>query len=417
ITLDGPVSDKVSGPYTNYLRTGKADSALLAIPLKTNFLYYISPRVGVAHPISDKAKIFFNYGHMIEWPQFNQLYNIYQTVRSAGGNNYINTIGNPALKPPRTITYEVGYAQSILDMIELTAVGYYKDINGEADYITYRYVGGSFQYTTPQQTTYRDIRGIELTADMRYGRFVSGTAVFNYMVTSSGRYGYSRFEEDPSIQPTSVTQTITQPYAQPWFRTIVDLHTPMTFGPKLAGFYPLEGMNLNVIFNWRDGEKFTWNPLGIPGVMDNIKWRSYKRIDMRFTRRLPKIVGIEAELYLDIYNVFNIKNMTRPINLSYNTLPDGSIGSLRGTGNSLAWTNSGGQYWWSSEFLNYMNSLNLKENPDGSISGPDRPGDYPENWPNESTKGGKRSYIKMPGFTPYTFLEARDIWFGIRFNF
>jgi hypothetical protein len=417
-TLSGPVTDKVGGPYTAYVRNGKADSLLLVSSvMKRHFLQYLSPRIGIAHPISDKAKIFFNYAHMIEWPNFNDLYNLYHTARSAGGNNYINTIGNPELTPPRTITYEVGYAHNILNMIELKATGYYKDINGEADFVTYRFIGNSFNYTMLQPMRYRDIRGVEITADMRYGRFVSGTASFNYMVTSSGNYGYNLFPEDPSIQPTNVSQSITQPFAQPYFRAVVDLHTPVQFGPRVGNVFPLEGMNLNVIFNWRDGEKFTWNPLGIPNVLDNIKWRAYKRVDLRFTKRLPRVAGIEPVFFMDVLNVFNFKNMTHPTGYTYQTLADGSRGPMTGSGNSLGWSSSGAHYWWTNEFVNYMKSLDLKENPDGSISGADLPGDYPANWPNQSAEGGKRSYIVMPNYTSYTFLEARDIFFGIRINF
>ncbi|HEX9934630.1 MAG TPA: hypothetical protein VGB38_05475, partial [bacterium] len=158
-------------------------------------------------------------------------------------------------------------------------------------------------------------------------------------------------------------------------------------------------------------------PLGIPNVLDNIKWRAYKRVDLRFTKRLPKVAGIEPVFFMDIMNVFNFKNMTNPTSYNYTTLADGSRGPITGTGSSLAWNQSGAHYWWSGEFLKYMNSLDMKENADGSISGPDRPGDYPENWPNQSTEGGKRNYLVMPNYTSYTFLEARDIFFGVRINF
>jgi len=404
-SADGPIQDKVAGPYTVYYQAGKTDTMWSKVPQKKYFKSYFSPRVGISHPVSDKAKIFFNYAHMVEWPD---LYTQYRYERSTVNGYRIDWIGNPTLDPPRTITYEVGYSQSILDAVEVKATGYYKDINGEYNDYRYNYING-FAYQTRYPASYRDIRGVELSADMRYGRFVSGTATFNYMVTSSGQYGYRDVYEDPNKQSAYVSSGVTQPYARPWIKLLVDFHTPPEFGPRVGGLYPIADMNLNVYFNWRDGEKFTWNPLGIPAVEDNIKWRAYKRIDLRFTKRLFKAWGVEPVFYMDVYNVFNFKNMVPPSSYTY-----GSNRVLTTTGGTATWE---AHKWWKTEFVNYMNSLDLTEKLDGTIVGPDRPGDYPENWPNEATKGGKQSYIKMPGFTPYTFLETRDVWFGIRINF
>jgi outer membrane receptor protein involved in Fe transport len=405
LSADGPVGDKVTGPYTVYYQAGKTDTMWSKVPLKKFFKYYFSPRVGISHPISDKAKIFFNYAHMVEWPD---LYTQYRYQRSTVNGYRIDWIGNPTLDPPRTITYEVGYSQSILNAVELKATGYYKDVNGEYGDFRYNYING-YAYQTRVPAAYRDIRGVEVSADMRYGRFVSGTATLNYMVTSRGNYGYRDVYEDPNKQSAYVASGVTQPYARPWIKLLVDFHTPPQFGPRVGKLHPIADMNLNVYFNWRDGDKFTWNPLGIPSVLDNIKWRSYKRIDIRFTKQLFKAWGVEPVFYMDVYNVFNFKNMIPPASYTY-----GTNNVMTGTGTSGQWE---AHKWWKTEFLNYLNSLDLKEQLDGSIVGPDRPGDYPENWPNQAAEGGKRSYIKMPGFTSYTFLEPRDVWFGIRINF
>ena len=52
-----------------------------------------------------------------------------------------------------------------------------------------------------------------------------------------------------------------------------------------------------------------------------------------------------------------------------------------------------------------MESLDLEVQRDGSTTGSDQPGDY-----------GKEN-IDMPAFTPWTFLEKRDLYFGIDFTF
>jgi hypothetical protein len=91
-----------------------------------------------------------------------------------------------------------------------------------------------------------------------------------------------------------------------------------------------------------------------------------------------------------VFNVFNNKNMTPRY-------------CPRGT--NFAWDT---HRWWRNEFEDYMRSLDMEVREDGSIKGKDRPGDY---------KTGNKDYIDMPAFTPWTFLEKRDIYFGIDFTF
>ena len=130
---------------------------------------------------------------------------------------------------------------------------------------------------------------------------------------------------------------------------------------------------------------------GIPYVEDNIKWRPYQRTDLRFTKRLFRKWGIEPVFYIDVLNLFNNKNMNTPRGYSYNN----SVNRvLTGVDNTWTWND---HRWWKNEFKNYMNSLKIDDG--------DRPGDYDED------------YIAMPGFTPWTFLEKRDIYFGLKINF
>jgi len=389
ISQDGPDDDLVTGPYTPYLQSGKKDS-LDYLNWEKVTMVRLSPRVGVSHPISQNAKIFFNYGHFYRWPDAWNLYN-YQQRTTEGFR--IQNRGNPNLKPPRTIMYEVGYAHNLLDMIQLTATGYYKDITDEWNEVRFYPLEGQ-ETRLNINNQYRDIRGIELMAELRRGRYVTGFTSMEYMISSRGRWGYDRFYEDPNKQSRTISASVTQPLARPVWKMNIDFHTPAEFGPMVGGLFPLADMNLNFLYTWRDGEKFTWNPQGIPYVEDNIKWRPYQRTDLRFTKRLFRKWGIEPVFYIDVLNLFNNKNMNTPRGYDYNN----SVNRvLTGVDNTWAWND---HRWWKNEFKNYMNSLKIDEG--------DRPGDY---------KTGDKDYIAMPGFTPWTFLEKRDIYFGLKINF
>jgi hypothetical protein len=154
-------------------------------------------------------------------------------------------------------------------------------------------------------------------------------------------------------------------------------------------------LNLGLLYFRRAGETFTWNPDAIPYVEDNIRWRPYQRTDMRFKKRLFKKWNIEPEVYVDVTNLFNTKNLSGVRGYDYDTGNFTKV--LTGIDDTWAWDD---HKWWSNEFIDYMYSLD--------IDGGDRPGDY---------KTDDKDYINMPGFTPWTFLEKRQIFFGIRINF
>ena len=402
ITLDGRVEDKVNGPYSTYLKRA-FDPGLDKLPWKSNTITRISPRLAINYALFNSGELFFNYGHFYEWPDGHNTY-FYQ--RESGGYNLgIARLGNPRLRPPRTIAYELGYAQDLFNLLQLRLTGYYKETNDEYEPAQFYF---SFEgdplpyyrlkYLMDVNMGYRDIRGLEARLTLRPGPLLNIQASLDYQAVSKGRFGYETFFEDPERPPVPVSSDVYHAIPRPVGRLQLAMKTPLNFGPRLWGLYPLAGMNLNLLYTWRDGETFTWNPEGNPGVKDNLKWRPYQMTDLRFTKRLFKVGKVEPVLYVDVFNVFNHKNMQ---------VPDGYIYDEKNvlTGVEGNWTWSGGSSsdwrWWHGEFLTYIESLKLDEG--------DRPGDYPHN--------GRKEYIQLPGFTPWTFLAKRDIFFGIRLSF
>ena len=105
-------------------------------------------------------------------------------------------------------------------------------------------------------------------------------------------------------------------------------------------------------------------------------------------------------MFEEIIKIINNNNHFRKSNqvLDYNDYDEAAEDKiLTGVSNNWTWND---HRWWKNEFLDYMNSLKIKSG--------DRPGDY---------KTDDKSYIDMPGFTPWTFLEKRQLFFGFRFLF
>lgn len=85
-----------------------------------------SPRIGIAHPISDRTKLHFAYGHFFQIPEFQYLFENNQydlNVREP-------LFGQPDLDAERTISYEVGVSHQFSDRVAAHISAYYKDITG-----------------------------------------------------------------------------------------------------------------------------------------------------------------------------------------------------------------------------------------------------------------------------------------------
>jgi outer membrane receptor protein involved in Fe transport len=105
--------------------------APLSVPRETAVKASLSPRLGIAYPIEDKAAIHFAYGHFYQAPSIGTIFenSNYEILRNlqAGSVSY-GVLGNPDVKPERTVQYEMGYKQVVTDDLGFELTAFYKDI-------------------------------------------------------------------------------------------------------------------------------------------------------------------------------------------------------------------------------------------------------------------------------------------------
>jgi len=90
--------------------------------------YQLSPRFGLSFPISERGALRLSYGHFFQIPSYEKMYQNpvlphYNQYSIAG-----TRIGNPNLKPEKTVQYEIGLQQQLTDDISFETSVYYKDI-------------------------------------------------------------------------------------------------------------------------------------------------------------------------------------------------------------------------------------------------------------------------------------------------
>ena len=297
-----PYSPAFSSKYAQGIDTLLAKS-------KTEKQLLISPRLGISFPITDYAKIYFNYGHFFQLPPADNLY----LLRPSGFDNSISRIGDPNAPLPRTIAYELGYEHSLLEQYLIRVAAYYKDISDEPLLVTYEDRKGTVQYSKYTSQAYRDIRGFEITLSRNRGYWVQGFINYTYDVRTSGYFGTAANFQSAIDQANYERSNVYQerPIPRPYARLNIDSFTPPELGPGVAGLSLLGDWRVNFVGAWSSGYYFTWaGGSSIPGLQNNVQWADYWNLDMRISKNFQIGNRFNIQLFADISNVFNYKYMT-----------------------------------------------------------------------------------------------------------
>lgn len=86
----------------------------------------VSPRFGISYPITDRGILHFSYGHFLQIPSFQHLYQKpgYKVTTASGLQG---VYGNPDLNPQKTIMYEFGLQQQLTGALGFDVTGFYRD--------------------------------------------------------------------------------------------------------------------------------------------------------------------------------------------------------------------------------------------------------------------------------------------------
>lgn len=378
-------------------------------------LYYVSPRIGISHPITDKSKLFFNYGHFRSMPQAARLY---QLQRVTEGN--VSRIGNPNNTLSRTVAYELGYEQELFNQYLLRLSAYYKDVSDQPNWIRYISADRKVNYLMADDNNYQDIRGFEIQLERHVGTWLSGFINYNYMVSTWGYFGKLRYYENPAEQREYDRQNIYQekPVPRPIFRTNLVFYSPANFGPEYFGRHLLGDWLASFVVNWRAGRWATWTGGGyIPGIQYNVQWPDYFNVDFRLSKK-ARLGKYTVEFFMDVNNLFNNKIFS-PYCFS-----DGN--DFRDYMNSLAWPESIGKpiglIHYGDDKIGDLRPDNVTYDPfENALSNPNNDPVIADQNRRIEARNKKRletkSYIDNPNLKWLYYLNPRDIFFGIKIDF
>jgi len=217
----------------------------------------VSPRIGISYPITDKAKVYFNYGYFYQLPELQWMY---MQKTQTGVAQY----GNYNLDYMKQIQYELGVDYAISSNYKLTVSGFYKDIYGQLNTDVLQIGPKQFDYWS--NSDYGRARGLEMELNKRYGGYISGYVNYQY----SFAYGKSSSEASNYYARFQAGEIPIQEFPLDWdvrhqITSNFDLRIPEAEHPKLFGLKLPDAWGINVVWQYTSGFAFT--PTGkYPGM-------------------------------------------------------------------------------------------------------------------------------------------------------
>ena len=173
---------------------------------KASKKYQLSPRFGLAFPISDRGVIHVSYGHFLQIPQFQYLYYNSEFELSSGFKETI--MGNADLEPERTVAYEVGLQQQLAQDFGLELTVYSKDIRnllGQEIFDTL----DERVYFRYANRDYGNVRGITIAVEKKPSGFMSGRLDYTYQVARGNASDPNAvFQQNQSTRPAEAQKQV-----------------------------------------------------------------------------------------------------------------------------------------------------------------------------------------------------------------
>ena len=272
----------------------------------------LSPRLGVSHPVAENTILRFNYGYFFQAPKF---WTMYSNLDGEINSGYPR-LGNPDLKPEKTISYEIGFDHTLSDDIVVGMTAYHKDVENLVATRALPQGPVGLAVTTFVNEDYSSIKGFDLHLAKRKSGILSGEINYSLMKATgnspSETFAYYNYigQEDTTLP----TKAYALDFDQRHTMTVnMDITTPRDWHGRFL-VLPLSGAwGLNVIGRYGSGLPFTKvnSKTGSRiGGLNDYRMPTTYQFDARVSHDFPFGRGATLlRLFVEVENVFNRKNI------------------------------------------------------------------------------------------------------------
>lgn len=277
----------------------------------------IMPRIAFSFPISENAGFFAHYDVLVQRPSAGEVIMTpidYYYFQSTSGAIY----NNPNLKPEKTIDYEVGFQQKLSNNSALKIQTYYREQRDMIRQRTYFFIPDVTQYTTYGNLDYGTVKGFSFTYDFRRVKNLEFQLAYTL-----------QFANGTGSDVNSASGLTNRGIIRNLYATSFDERHRMSGvfdfryfngkqynGPVLFGKNILEDFGLNFQVNAVSGRPYTKNVVpvafgssGYSGEINGSRKPWYFEANMKIDKNIRIFKNLEANIYLRVENVFNIKNV------------------------------------------------------------------------------------------------------------
>lgn len=257
----------------------------------------LSPRIGLAYQLGDRAVLHLSYGHFFQMPPMYALYanNIFRVPV----NDYGTTMGNARLHPQKTIQYEIGLWQELMDGLGMEVSLYYKDIY---DLLSTRIIStyNQIEYGLYTNKDYGNARGLELKVDFNYNNLFSNV---NYT------WAYTKGNADDPTQTFTRAGNSMDP-----IKRLIPMEWDQRHTFNVTVGYAQKHYGITIMGFYDSGTPYTFSPqlestLSLINLYQNNDYMpSTNTVDVNAYYAFDLYEDMRARLFLKIYNLLDRKN-------------------------------------------------------------------------------------------------------------
>jgi outer membrane receptor protein involved in Fe transport len=272
--------------------------------IKAEAKWQLSPRFGIAYPISEKGVIHVSYGHFFQIPNFEYLYmnpefEVYplQSITSSPPQSLLNTMGNADLKPQETVIYELGLQQQLSNFFGIAVTTYYKDIRNLLGTEVHKTYQGD-RYARYINRDYAYVRGITVEFEKRQTGGIGASIDYTYQLAKGNASDPNTAFLDAQTDPPKETEKQIVPLN--WDRRH-QINASLTLG------YPGNYM-VSLIGRFGSGLPYTPSYQNVQVAVENSGQRPNQLLIDLYAYKTMQIFHTEFSLFLKIYNLIDRLN-------------------------------------------------------------------------------------------------------------
>ncbi len=277
----------------------------------------LMPRISFSFPVSDVSLFSAHYDVMTKRPVgANQMNPVqYLHLQAVAGN----PISNPNLGPETTIEYELGFQQKVSNTSSLKIAAFYREMR---DMAQVQNMTGAYpvNYMTYQNIDFGTVKGLTATYDLR--RTGNIRMSLNYTLQFANATGSSANtainlikQNEPNLRTIFPTNEDT--------RHAINATIDYAYGAGKSYDGPaslkkiLQNAGASFVVSYRTGNPYTRKDLVdevLLGSVNGSRMPSTFNVNMRVYKNIPLKFGKKEasqflQLYLDVANLFNTKNV------------------------------------------------------------------------------------------------------------